>query len=124
LFERDKDINDMDYFIDLEKASRRKERKMDVRTIAKYVDQAGDATQKLNLKYLRQKDGQVVYRRVAPYSYRGDKLFAACELHDNGIHSFLVRNILNATGSITRFRPKWPVEVGAGSKKPPLLVKR
>lgn len=107
----------MDIFIDLEKASKRKPRKMDVRSIAKLVEEAGDTNHKMNIKYIRQKDGQVIYRRVAPYSYRGDKLFAECEKH-NQIHSFFVRNILNAQGSLTRFRPKWLVEVGSVQDKP------
>lgn len=77
----------------------------------KIISDAAADHKMVDIIYQRKRDEVVVDRRVAPYEFKTDKLWAACKLHDMGIHSWIRPRILAVEMSDEKFEPKWPVKI-------------
>lgn len=94
----------------------------DTRGIMALISDYAQGRRLVQLTYSKAtENGKVVVRLVEPYSvrYRDTRhngrrryVYCWCSQHQ-GIHAFIIDNIISAKGTSGRFIPRWKIEIGA-----------
>jgi predicted DNA-binding transcriptional regulator YafY len=73
------------------------------------IKKSGISNYVVKLKYIDSK-GTITERMIEPYEIKEGKLYGY-SIKDDGIRSFKIESVLDATKTESKFVPRWPIKL-------------